>query len=77
MGLNHKLDSPASRMMLAPVDPESIAMLRRASEQAREAGDNKTAEWLEQACGYSSERLLAWASSEAHGRPQRVHAGAK
>ncbi len=76
MGLNHVLDSPSNQIKLGPVDAESIVLLRQAGQRAREAGDTATAEWLEQACSDSSDRLLAWASDRAHGRPQ-VHAGAK
>ncbi|MDB5324239.1 MAG: hypothetical protein JWN40_5870 [Phycisphaerales bacterium] len=75
MGLNHKLDSPANQIKLGPTDPESIVLLQKAGQRARAAGDAKTAEWLDQACSESSERLFAWATAKAHG--QQVHAGAK
>src|SRR3954465_1880551 len=67
MGLNHLLDSPASQIRMAPMDPQSIVLLKQAGEQARAAGDVKTAEWLEQACGESSTQLLAWSTRKAHG----------
>ena len=76
MGLNHVLDSPASQIKMAPVDPESIALLKRTGERARAAGDAKTAEWLEQACDESSNQLLAWARVKAHGTAG-VHAAAR
>jgi hypothetical protein len=76
MGLNHVLDSPANQIRLGPMDPQSIILLKRAGERAREAGDVKTAEWLEQAYDENSNQLLAWATRKAHGTAG-VHAAAR
>jgi hypothetical protein len=76
MGLNHVLDSPGNQIKMGPMDPQSIVLLKQAGERAREAGDAKTAEWLEQACGENSNQLLAWATRKAHGTAG-VHAAAR
>ena len=79
MGLNHVLDSPASQIRLAPMDPQSIVLLKQAGDRARAAGDARTAQWLDEACGENSNQLLAWATRRAHegsSSPQ-LHAGAR
>lgn len=67
LGLNHKLDSPGSMIGLAPSDPDSIILLKRAGKDARAAGDAKTADWLDEASEQGKARLVAWAAVQAHG----------
>lgn len=66
LGLNHKLDSPANRLPMAPTNPDSLALLEEAAGQARAAGDEETAQWFDKLSAEGKQQMMAWAKHRAH-----------
>jgi len=66
MGLNHRLNSPANLLPMAPTTPDALAVVQDAVNQARAAGDEETARWFETVSAEGKDQMMAWAKRRAH-----------
>jgi len=63
--------APTIKQMYEPGGVQTYSLLTAAAEQARSAGDDKAATWLESQASAQRTRLLSWAAQERDLREER------
>src|SRR5436305_4983399 len=62
---------PTVKQIYEPGGVQTYSLLTEAAEQARSAGDDKAATWLESQASAQRTRLLSWVAQEQQQRKER------